>query len=75
MCGNSSKGWRTLFPPRADTPIVQTVERNRGRTEARCLIPFAATAQQVCFPGVAQAARLTRGIDSDKEPASDIETE
>jgi len=39
------------------------------------LIPFAATAQQVCFPGVAQAARLTRCIDSDQKPASGIETE
>jgi hypothetical protein len=51
------------------------VERNRGRTEARCLIPFAATAEQAGFPGVAQAARLTRCIDSDRSPASGIETE
>jgi hypothetical protein len=51
------------------------VERNRGRTEARCVIPFAATAEQVCFPAVEQAARLTRCIDTDKEPAEEIETE
>ncbi|MHC1765867.1 MAG: hypothetical protein AB9869_16475 [Verrucomicrobiia bacterium] len=55
--------------------MVQRVERNRGRTEARCLIPFSATAEQVCFPAVEQAARLTRCIDSDKEPAEEIETE
>jgi hypothetical protein len=55
--------------------MVQRVERNRGRTEARCLIPFGATAEQVCFPAVEQAARLTRCIDSDKKPAEEIETE
>lgn len=55
--------------------MVQRVERNRGRTEARCLIPFGATAEQVCFPAVEQAARLTRCIDSDQEPAEGIESE
>ena len=54
---------------------MQTVELNRGRTEARCLIPLAATAEPVCFPGVEQAARLTRCTDSDQKPAQEIETE
>lgn len=48
---------------------------NRGRLEARCLIPFAATAEAVEFPFVAQAARLTRCFDSDKRPAHQIDTE
>jgi hypothetical protein len=48
---------------------------NRGRTEARALIPFTATAEQVTFPAVAQAARLTRCIDRDRKPAQGVETE
>jgi hypothetical protein len=51
------------------------LELNRGRTEARCLLPFAATAEQTGFPGVAQAARLTRCIDRDRHPAAGVETE
>ena len=43
--------------------VVQQFEINRSRPEARCLIRFAATAQQVCFPAVAQAARLTHFVD------------
>ena len=43
--------------------------------EARCLIAFEATAEQVGFPAVEQAARLTRCIDSDKKPANEVETE
>jgi hypothetical protein len=54
---------------------VQTCERNRGRTEARCLVPFDTTATAVDFPFVEQAARLTRCIDSDRHPAKGIETE
>ena len=42
---------------------MQQYELNRGRPEARCLIRFDATAEQVCFPGVEQAARLTRFIE------------
>ncbi len=34
---------------------------------------FDATADQVGFPAVEQAARLTRCIDSDKEPAEDLD--
>jgi predicted transposase YbfD/YdcC len=69
------KGLQHAFSPQSERPVVQTVERNRGRIEARCLIPFAATAEQVCFPGVQQAARLTRCIDNDEKPAEEIETE
>ena len=47
----------------------------RGRIEARGLIPFAASAEQTGFPGVAQAARLTRCLDSDRRPARGLETE
>jgi hypothetical protein len=39
------------------------------------LIPFPVTAEQAGFPGVAQAARLTRCIDSDRHPADSLETE
>ncbi len=51
------------------------MERNRGRTEARCLIPYAASAEQTGFPAVEQAARLTRCVDSDRRPARGVETE
>jgi len=43
--------------------------------EARCLFPFAATAEAVAFPFVAQAARLIRCFDSVKRPAAQIDTE
>jgi predicted transposase YbfD/YdcC len=49
-----------LFFKEHPDAIVQQYEINRGRPEARCLIRFQATAEQVCFPGVEQAARLTR---------------
>ena len=39
------------------------------------MIPFTVTAEQAGFPGVAQAARLTRCIDSDRHPTAGIETE
>jgi len=51
------------------------VERNRGRLEARCLIGFATTAEQACFPGVQQAARLTRYVERPKANDEGIETE
>jgi hypothetical protein len=54
---------------------VQTVERNRGQLEARALIGFAASAEAVGFPGVAQAARLTRFIDRKKSKAETVELE
>lgn len=54
---------------------MQVCERNRSRTEARALIPFATSAQAVDFPFVAQAARLTRCVDSERHPAQQIETE
>lgn len=54
---------------------MQPGKRNRGRLEARCLIRFDATAQQTCFPGVRQAARLTRYIDRAKTKEEGLETE
>ncbi len=66
---------RAPFPPRDQTSIVQTCERNRSRTEARCLIAFDTTATGVAFPFAEQAARLTRCVDSSRKPALEIETE
>ena len=74
-CDNSIRACRTPFPPRDPAAIVQTAERNRGRLEARCLLPFDTTAEAVDFPFVEQAARLTRCLDSDRHPARGIETE
>ena len=51
------------------------MELNRSRPEARCLIRFDATAEQACFPAVAQAARLTRYIDRAKPKKEGVETE
>ena len=51
------------------------MELNRGRPEARCLIRFDATAEQVCFPAVAQAARLTRYIDRSPAKSKGLEQE
>lgn len=71
---------RTFFTEHKDD-LVQRYEINRGRPEARCLIRFDATAEQACFPGVEQAARLTRLIDrkekTNRPPArpAEIETE
>lgn len=60
--------------------VIQRYELNRGRPESRCLITFDATAQQVGFPCVEQAARLTRFIDRSKtkrppQKPPEIETE
>ena len=55
--------------------MVQTCERNRSRTEARCLIAFDTTATRIDFPFGEQAARLTRCIDTPTKPAQEIETE
>jgi hypothetical protein len=52
-----------LFFTEHPQDLVQRFELNRGRPEARCLIRFDATAEQIGFPGVEQAARLTRFID------------
>ena len=54
---------------------MQRVEVNRGRLEARCLIRFEATAEQVCFPAVAQAARQTRATDRKEAKNGAIETD
>jgi hypothetical protein len=57
------------------TLLVQGVELNRGRLEARCPIRLAATAEQVCFPAVAQAARQTRASDCQGAKSEGIETD
>ena len=74
-CNNSTRVWRTIFPPQDQSAVIQTCELNRRRTEARCLIPFETTAATVVFPFVAQAARLTRCVDSPKHPAQGVERE
>jgi predicted transposase YbfD/YdcC len=74
-CNSFTKACRTLFPPKDKTALVQVCERNRSRTEARCLIPFDTTGPATDFPFVEQAARLTRCFDSQKRPAENIETE
>ena len=43
--------------------------------EARCLIRFDATAEAVCFPGVEQAARLTRFVDRRDSKQERVEIE
>ena len=53
---------------------MQRVERNRGRTEARCLQRFDLTAQQIGFPAAEQAARLTRFVDRPRVK-EEVETE
>lgn len=74
-CNNFTKVCRTPFPPEDQTECVQSCEHNHGRTEARALIVFKATATGTDFPFVEQAARLTRCFDSPKKPAEKIETE
>lgn len=46
--------------------MAQTLERNRGRIEARTVEIFPVRAEEVCFPHALQAARLWRAFD---EPA------
>lgn len=55
--------------------MVQTVEKNRGRLEARALVGFEASAEAVCFPHVAQAARLTRYVDRADNKSEEVEEE
>jgi hypothetical protein len=55
--------------------MAQTVERNRGRLEARALVGFEASAEAAGFPGVAQAARLTRFVDRQKSKSEAVELE
>lgn len=54
---------------------MQGVELNRSRLEARCLIGFEATAEQICFPAVAQAARQTRATDRKEAKSGALETD
>jgi predicted transposase YbfD/YdcC len=55
--------------------VAQTVEHNRGRPEARALVPFEVSAEGVCFPGAAQGARLTRFVDRRDANNEGVETE
>ena len=55
--------------------MVQSVELNKGRVEARALERFDVTAEQVCFPFAEQAARLTRFTDRKDKKLDEIETE
>lgn len=55
--------------------MVQRVELNKGRVEARALERFEVTAEQACFPFAAQAARLTRFTDRKEKKTEEIETE
>ena len=55
--------------------MVQRVERNKSRLEARALERFALCAEGACFPFVAQAARLTRFIDRKDKATDEIESE
>jgi len=75
VCNNFTRVWRTIFPPPPATPVVQTCERNRGRLEARCLQVGDASSAAVEFPFVEQVGRLTRCVDSDRNPAAQVVTE
>jgi len=55
--------------------VVQHVELNKGRLEARALEGFVVSAEAACFPFVAQAARLTRFIDRKDKATDEIESE
>lgn len=55
--------------------MVQTVERNRGRTESRALVGFEAAGESVCFPYVEQAARLTRYVERADNQGEGVEEE
>jgi predicted transposase YbfD/YdcC len=55
--------------------VVQRVELNKGRVEARALERFDVNAETVCFPFAEQAARLTRFIDRKDKKSDEVETE
>ncbi len=57
------------------TDVVQRVELNRGRVEARALERFDVSSEQACFPFVAQAARLSRFVDRKDKATDEVETE
>ena len=55
--------------------MVQGVERNRGRLEARALMRFEVNAEEVCFPAAAQGARLMRFVDRRDAKSEEVEIE
>jgi predicted transposase YbfD/YdcC len=60
-----------LFPPQLD--IKQTVEKNRGRTEARTAAAFEVTSEQVCFPHARNAAMLMQASDEKKADPKSVD--
>jgi predicted transposase YbfD/YdcC len=54
---------------------VQHVELNRGRLEARALLRFPVSAEQVGFPAAQQAARLTRFVERKSTKGQQLQTE
>ena len=60
-------GWR-VSPPRPITPRVSwTQEKNKGRNEFRAIETCAVTSERVCFPFVAQAARVDQQTSGRKK--------
>jgi len=51
--------------------LVQRVEFNCGRIEARAIDAFDVSAEQVCFPYACKAAMLMQHTDADKDPKND----
>ena len=51
--------------------VVQRVELNRGRVEARAIAAFDVCSEQVCFPYAAKAAMLMQRTDAGKDPRND----
>lgn len=51
--------------------MLQRVERNCGRVEARAIETFEVCSEQVCFPYAAVAAMLMRRTDPCKDPTDD----
>lgn len=60
---------RALSPPRTD--LLQCVELNCGRIEARAIEAFDVCSEQVCFPYAARAAMLMQRTDPCKDPTDD----
>lgn len=51
--------------------LVQRVELNRNRLEARAIEAFDVCSEQVCFPYAAKAAMLMQRSDAHKDPKND----
>ena len=53
--------------------MAQTLERNRGRIEARTVETFPVSPEQVCFPHARQAAKLWRAFDEPTKKKTSFE--